>query len=362
MRSFIPTLVWTSAGLIAAFACANAAFAQPSELAIASDKDWQHQWTAMAFPARIDGFLREKVLQFEDRQTNVAANYWDEDSKTLLSIYIYRPVQPDSAIWFDRALVAIGANEIYEKVDLDTVKVDSFAPRGSDVASGNYAVIALDGRFKSTAVSLYRSGEWLIKLRISSQELSVPQMDRLLKKVLAGLPETGQPDAQPAYLVEECTTSLAFGPAKPFSDPNGDAALALEASLIAMTTKMANVSAGPPVRYCREGSRGGEFSIYRANGRPDGYTVAVGDAGKTFAVFPQPLYGAEPGGASAVNVHRVQSGDGLSWSIFRPFVGMPSIQQAIDTVYGGAPLSEVGRPLGDENINVRLLVAPSPGN
>lgn len=337
---------------------ASMAAAQPAELALPADEDWQHQWSAMAFPAHLSTFTRERVIQFEESQTNIAAVYDDAQTNTQLTIYVYRPILPETAVWFDRALVAIGARDLFDSVNLDKVKIGSFVPPGGLNASGQFAVIDTAGTFKSTAVSLHRSGEWLIKLRISSEKLAVNQMATVLKDVQASLPPIENPELAPTYLIEDCEPPLTFTLAKPFADPKGDAALALEASLDTMVAnglKPVEQAAPVALRYCRDGKPQQRYTVYRPAGTTDRYLVAFSDAGKSISVFPDALYGAETGGASAVVVYQVVSGDGRVTAIYRPFLTMPTLQQVADTVFRQPALSLVSRPLGDEDVKVELL-------
>lgn len=332
--------------------------AQPADLVLPLDEDWQHQWSAMAFPARLSNFTRKRIVQFEERQTNVAAIYDDAQTNTQLTIYVYRPILPETAIWFDRALVAIGARDLFGGVNLDKVNISSFVPTGGQNATGQYAVIDTEGRIKSTAVSLHRSGEWLIKLRISSEQLAADEMSDVLNGVLASLPPVEQPEPVPAYLIDNCELPLTFTEANPFVDPKGDAALALEASVDAMLAngRIPNDRLQPAaVRYCREGEPQRQYTVYRPVGTADRYVVAFSDAGKSISVFPDTLYGAEPGGASAVSVYQVVSGSGLATAIYRPFLTMPTLQQAADSVFRQTALSQVSRPLDGENVKVDLL-------
>lgn len=254
-------------------------------------------------------------------------------------------------------MIPVGATETYGSVDLEQLKIGTFAPTGTQVETGLFAVLAVDGTVRSTAISLYRSGEWLVKVRISSRTLSVRRMGALLRDTLGRLPAMDTLDTAPAYFIEECETPLAFTQALPFNDPKGQMALALEASIHAMTigTTAFEDEGGLPAHYCREGGRREQFNVYRAGGSDDSYDVALGDAGAGFTVFPLKLYGAEPGGTSAVPVHRVQSSTGMATIIHRPFVGLPTIQQAANSVFQQQALAEVSRPLGGENVDVTLM-------
>jgi len=330
------------------------------ELAVPADKDWAHDWTSMVFPSRIGGFERDGISQFEERQTNVVSQYFDDSSQTILSIYIYRPGNPDTAVWFDRALIPIGAAEQYGSVDLDRMKIGTFAPTGGVAESGMFAVLAVDGNFRSTALSMYRAGEWLVKVRISSRTLTVIEMDALRRDIERSLPKMEGLDSDQAYFIEECQTAMTAGQAIPYNDPKGDIALAVEASISVAAARLDDNVEGAPAQsvYCRQGQRRDQLNIYRLNESVDSYYTAIGDAGSGFSVFAKSLYGAEPGGESAVEVYRVQSADGLNTNVHRPFVGLPSVQQAADAVYRFPGLAQVSRPLGDDETNISLLTPP----
>lgn len=357
--------------IAAAFCAASvSAFAQPVELTIGSDEDWSHDWTNMRFPARINGFQRNRLIQFEDRQTNMAANYEDRKTGSVLTIYIYRPIVPDAQIWFDRALQAIGARQIaYGKVDLSKVSIASFAPNGAEAKSGQLAVLEPESGYRSTSVAMFRADQWLIKVRISSQKLSKSGLKDLTSQIASELPALDGVSSDPAYLVEECKTPMELDTAVAFTSSKGDAAIALEASasLMAASTKSGRDEGtdeapvgteSEPVRYCRAGMRRDQFNQYRPNEATDRYILAIGDAGNAISVFPGQLFGAEPGGESARMITRVHSGTGLETVVHRPFIGVPDIQAAADSVFRSPALAKVSRPLGNEGGKITLLVAP----
>lgn len=323
----------------------------------------------MRFPARIDGFERNRLIQFEDRQTNIAANYEDRETGTVLTIYIYRPIVPDAQIWFDRALQSIGARQrAYGTVDLSEISISSFAPKGAGAKSGQFAVLEPESGYRSTSVAMFRADQWLVKLRISSKDLSTSKLADLTSKIASKLPALDGVSSDPAYLVEECKTPMEGRTAIPFTSSKGDTAIALEASAFLMAESIKSVegeSAGgtpvgeeaKPVRYCREGARRDQFNQYRPNEATDQYILAIGDAGNAISVFPKKLFGAEPGDESGRMVTRIHSGSGLETIVHRPFVGVPDIQTAADAVFRSPALAKVTRPLGNEGSDVTILVA-----
>ncbi|MEM6475885.1 MAG: hypothetical protein AAF687_06935, partial [Pseudomonadota bacterium] len=246
---------------------------------------WEHDWTEMEFPPNIGTFERMRVSAFEKRQTNVSASYYEQATSTFLTIYAYRPGNPNPAIWFDRTLVAINVrSDDFGKIDLDDLKVGTFVPPGGSVESGQYAVTKVQGRAISTAAAIYRAGEWLIKVRISSERLNVGELETLTKSTLAGLPALEDVSDNPAYFVEQCSNTVNYSRAEPVARGGNEgmaAALMLASSLSGL-----DEDAGPskPVRLCREGPRAKEYNLFRPIDDSAGYTVAIGDAGSSIEV------------------------------------------------------------------------------
>ena len=347
---------------IAAFAAATGlavvglgapATAQVQELAIPSENDWQHQWTAMEFPADLGKFERNRVMQFEERQTNVAANYADLATQTILTLYIYRPPHPDTSIWFDRALVAIGAGEF-------NGRAASFTPNGGTAESGQYAAIKVRGNYRSTAVALYRAGEWLVKVRISSRKLKVDAMENLMTSTLAALPALEGVSSSPAYIVAPCDEPMQFGGASPVpaEEAQGMAmALALSVSSIAMSVDGEGAEeAATPARFCREGERQQRVNLYRPGGSQKDYVLAMGDSGFSVDVSPQMALDELMGEESNSPSYQVRSANGLETTIHTAFSGMPTPEQAMEAVFNAPALARINRPLGEEETNVELSV------
>lgn len=340
------------------------ASAQLKEVSIAADKDWEHDWTAMKFPTRIGTFERTRILQFEERETNIAANYFEPATDTILTVYIYRPGNPIAPIWFDRALIAIGVfGKEYGTVDLDDLKIGSFVPNGGTVESGQMAVTKVNGRMKSTAVALYQAGEWLVKLRISSEKLNVDEMETLTKETLAGLPKLPNVSTHPAYFVTQCASLAEFGNGTVF-EADGDAAtLGLTSAMMlgnfaSMATQNHSAEAA---KYCREGERARPYNIFRTEEAGSGYVIALGDGGASVEVLPLADTSPANGAPAEKDLHAIRSSTGLNTEYYMIFKGLPNPSQ-VSGAYQSAPIARTSRPLGDEEPEVELFVASgAPG-
>ena len=340
--------------------------AQPAEVEIATDKDWEHAWTEMRFPASIGEFERSGVTAFEERETNIAGSYYHAGTDTILTLYIYRPGNASTAIWFDRALIAIGAPDAYGAVDLEDMKIASFIPSGGSKASGLSAVLAVDGNFRSTGVAMYRSGEWLVKVRVSSRRLSVAQMDSVLKSTLGRMPALDNVDPNPAQFVAECD-AVPTSSATVVTDNLGTIALGEAIALVAMqlpeedreTLEETGSREVDPatLTYCREGPRSRQYNVFRSTDGNDRFTVALGDAGRSVDVYPDAV-ATELDTTSAMTTYAVRSATGLEYVLHTPYVGLPSVQQVGQSL-SGQVIATVTRPLEDGvGADISLSVAP----
>ena len=407
--SSVPIRHALGTGALALAGFAMPAYAQVTNVEIDDDDVWEHQWTEMAFPAQFGPFRRNRVSAFEERETNISANYNDEETGALLSLYIYRPGNPSTAIWFDRALTAIderGVTEAdsYGEVDIEDLKIRRFIPSGGAKPSGLFAVLAVEGnRVRSTGVALYRAGEWLVKVRISSVGLDVPQMDLLLKQTLNELPALNGLDQAPAQFISLCDTPFAPRGAEEITEDL--TALALSLALLKtksfqnqVTSLLGGSTNANAPSYCREGPRNNQFNLYRRIGRTPAYSVAVGDAGFSIDVFPDiterffsgsdheaagsadiqddegqldnlrtdasepyPIAGETTSPTSSQDepvTYAVRTADGLEYTFYTPYRGLPNLDQISQSV-NGARLATASRPLEEgEEATITLFTQP----
>jgi len=189
------------------------------------------------------------MVGFEDRQSNIAANYYEDATGSNLTIFVYRPGLASTAIWFDRALYAIlKRTDDFGELDLENLKVGAFVPAGGTAPSGQYAVTKVEGRIASTAIAMYTAGDWLVKVRISSSRLNVGEMETLLKSILTGLARLNDLSSEPAYFIKECTGELKSERSS-LLDLSGDnaKAIALAAAVDAASSSLKAAEGGCPL-------------------------------------------------------------------------------------------------------------------
>ena len=305
------------------------------------------------------------MTAFEERETNISARYFDGKTRTILSLYIYRPGNPSSAIWFDRALNAIGAGTDFGDVEQASNLMTRFRPSGATKASGLSAVFPVEnGNFRSTGGALYRAGQWLVKVRISSAELSTERLDAAMRRALEGIPALEGVDDSVVEFVVPCDEPLVFGETAPIEPDTGLAAsMALMSdviSAIAEGTENENKDAAKPVSYCREGEWNPQYNVYRPIGQADRYSLVFGDSGSSVEVYPFLLTNEEKAADANTPTHLVSSSTGTETSFYTPFRGMPGPGPASRSAFRGPVYAKVNRRLSpDENPQITISAGPS---
>ena len=78
---------------------APSAQAQPSPIAVKTDKSWTHKPSGIAFPSKIDGFARSTVEDLSNGallDTSIA--YDDPISRTHVNVYVYHAAMPATVL------------------------------------------------------------------------------------------------------------------------------------------------------------------------------------------------------------------------------------------------------------------------
>lgn len=326
--------------------------AELTNLPTEAGKTWEHDWTNMAFPARIGAFERDRISALEDRQTNIAANYYEDTTGSYLTIYLYRPGTPSVAIWFDRSLFAISQrDDDYGAIDTDDLKIGTFVPAGGEVESGQYAVTDVDGRMRSTALAMHQAGEWLVKVRISSSRLNVGEMETLLLDTLKSLSALDGLATTPAKFMTGCEAPLLTERSR-LVDLNTTSAysLALEASA-ALTLRYLEGSTEEkiaPVQYCRMGKQSREYATYRPVNSISQYLIALSDSGRHIEVAPSEPLTQLVGPDNGQSVYQIIKVTALESTIYTPAQGLP-VGEVLGSSYGQPSIAKVSRVLGDES-------------
>lgn len=355
-QSTIVALYWVALLYVG---LAMPAFARTT-IELPADQSWEHQWTNMEFPAEIIGLNNRRITQFEDKEGNVSAQYFDDDYQTVVSIYIFRPGNPDPSIWHDRGIAAIQANERMGPFDLDSRDTRQFVPPGGTTASGILSVFGGSGEYKSTAVALFRADAWLVKIRVSSVAWAQERMSSEVDAIIRQLPEMVGVHEQASYPIKNCTTSIDFMDASRADPAEIDMMQLGIASGILGAGDLAELKdeTEPEKVYCRQGDHKPQFGIYRPDGALDRYLMAFGDAGFSVDVAKDngvlPLLTENDRQSASPTYYTVSTADALITRQFLPFLGLPTPNQAATAAFRDNPISSVSRPLGDDGSTITI--------
>ena len=78
------------------------AAAEPTPIQVATTATWQHDAAKVRFPPALDGFRRTDIVDYGDQRLDVSARYFDEASRTTVTLYLFRAPIPDVPVWHDR--------------------------------------------------------------------------------------------------------------------------------------------------------------------------------------------------------------------------------------------------------------------
>lgn len=343
-------------------AVAPAAIAQPAEVEVAGDADYFHEWTGFALPPVLAGFDRDSIHEYQERASNMGAQY-SRGRETFLTIYLFRHGGGDASVWHDRALHTLKTRDIYSDFDPSGWVTEFYIPTGSTETSGILTSGESKGDIRATAVSIHTSGEWMVKLRMSSRTMGREAMVADMQEVLGQLAGAVQHAATaPGYLVESCPSDLEFRNSEAVTDQDRISELSVVAGMSVVTFPDAEgkLAPSPAPRYCRDGESRENYSIYRPNASETRYMIAMRDAGMAVEVTQVgrilDIFGD---GKSDNREYAAILRTSLDLRLGGPFKTMPTPQQAYDAAFGKVHFSTVTRPLAEEG--VRITVTP-PGD
>lgn len=159
-------------------------------------EDFTHQWTKTVFPKLWAGFEREVVRTFDSKNQNMAISYvqkHSKKSKTVLTVYIYPKSEINNQTLRDEFLsylVAINKNS-QSYVEMKPL----FGQLSNDKLNVHYIYSLFKNSIveadffkgirpveKNSLLSIYESGGWTFKIRISSDEMTNEQLTGLKQK------------------------------------------------------------------------------------------------------------------------------------------------------------------------------------
>lgn len=161
-------------------ALAAAALALPA----AAHADWSHKDSGVGLPDRVGTMQRSGERDISNGQKVDVYVQYGTDSEPV-TLYVYRSSHPNPALWFDRTRAAMAGR----LASVDPAKQPrAFTLGGSPTPNGLREEFALtDAPWTATAVALIQAGEWMVKLRVTSQTLDAAGVSAKMDTLLAAL-------------------------------------------------------------------------------------------------------------------------------------------------------------------------------
>ena len=323
------------------------------DLGVPLGKGWQHADTGVILTATLAGLPRTTLTDFGTTERDVTAEFAGPDRTTIVTVYIYRPALMSVPIWFDRSQTEIMLRDVYRGATPVAPLPTPFARPGATVASGLRQVyVPGRGIYTSTALAVMPVGAWLVAVRLSSTTMNPSEADATLSAVIASIrwPAAASTGVV-ATPVSECSDMLVFHKA---TSKKPDMMQVLLGGALAANLLKDHPTDAPPVEWCRDPvTPTVTYAVYRAVGSSDGYTLAVGDAGRIADVYKATTLPGDPGAGGYAVTYTDLDG---SVATLPSFDRLPQPQQVVDLVLSG--LSAVARTTrgGDGKTTVTIGV------
>jgi hypothetical protein len=321
---------------------AGAEQTQSRTLAVPATASWQHADTSMILPPRSAGLVRGELRDSTDAEMDVSTSYVSEEDGLVATVYLYRTMTPDVALWFDRALTTIMLRPDFHLGNAQPPTPAAFARPGATTASGLRAALDVGvAEARSTALAIAPLGaNWLLKIRLSSTRLERGALDERLTAFIQGLRWPAETAPAPAAVpIFPCPSPLRLRNARVVRpDMNATVMDAFGGALVAQHH-------GTPPVYCREPGATVERGVYRPGGSTESYLIALGDSGLALTVghaidLSALMGGHGPGGRISMTM---QGRDDTS--VYPSFDRLPPPEQALAVAHGtGATISVSSRP------------------
>jgi hypothetical protein len=345
-------LAWLAAALLGV---AVSASAEPTRLQLDPNASWEHRWTKLQMPPRLDGLTRTWIADFGTGQLDMIGTYQDPATRTTASLYLFRAGLADVSVWEDRIAQTIRANTQLGTADQAHALVGPFTPTGHAADSGYVVVYPESGQtFTASGFSLFPHDGWLVAVRMTSGTLTPEALRaRLASFTAAILLAAGKFTYPRAEAMADCPEALSFGPPAPRATRDRASLLLLGA--VATNARRPTDDKGKPTttaparEFCRDRLSAPMFNVYRAHGVRDSYVIAAADSGVAINVGRLDMT-ALPGGKANYWATLATAAD---IRFFGPFETLPTPQQVIQAVSSEPPAgSVVDPPEGKPTINL----------
>jgi hypothetical protein len=304
------------------------------------------------------------MIDFSNAQYDVAAVYGGIQGGDEVTVYFYRAGLPDVSLWAGPVTQVMRTRQGFEPFDRSEATIHFVAPEGSDIASGMRMTYATrGGRISSTGVALMQRGDWLFKIRASSLESNVGELNSLIDRIMNSFPPPADaPETPAAYLVEDCTAALDLPEADPAVEDGSNTMAAIFMSMGVVAGEGSELPEVVRNIWCRDPSSPADYTIFRPNGRSDAYVMAFSDAGVVLSVghWDGILGGlASRAAGSAIPVVLRSSTENRYYALFQ---STPTPEQAFSALNSGNVLGTYDRETNSQiNISAPMdEVSPRP--
>lgn len=316
--------------LLAAVALA-ASLASPSVLAqpaARTETVWSNAASPARIPRQIGSFAFAEERSLAEDGTDTILQYRDPaEPRDAATIYVFRASQPNAALWFERALIAItqrpGVTGIAPVGDAQTLSsVDATAPNAmAQAMTINF------GDYRTSGLAIAQIGEWIVKIRISRPSEDSAAMTALLREFIGAIGhESGESaTVHPLTLPSSCNDAPAFG-GNPVPPEGGARAVAVTEGLVVYSRARGREGlAADPAAWCEltPPELKPLASLYRPREGFEGdWTMLVGDAGWSLVSYPLEM----PAGEATVGLYANRTSDTTLVGLYD---AAPSIQAAL---------------------------------
>lgn len=252
-------------------------------------QDFPGAWRSAAGPIlisrRIDGFVLSEERALAADGTDTILQFTNPSATgDAATVYVYRASQPNAALWFERALIALaqrpsmtGAATAGERFELATPGASA-----SNALGQSFAVSF--GDYRTTGLAIAQVGEWIIKIRISRPSADVGEMDALLRTFVGEIGYSGANafEVHPLRLPADCGTMDVPDGAPVTANSDNRPAAVVEGLSVYANARGAGGLAANPEQWCevRLPNLALLANLYRSDeGFDGGWIMLIGDAG-----------------------------------------------------------------------------------
>ncbi|WP_260483522.1 hypothetical protein [Sphingomicrobium flavum] len=321
-------------------------------------RNWKHDASGIKFPREVAGMRRQRIAAFSSDESNIGIQYDAIDKSSFVTVYLYPYAGGDLSVWFDRASIGLQSRtELFPT--MEGGEPTAYVPPGAEVASGLMASWAVGGEHRSTLLALFPVSTGLAKIRVTSSTASREEIEALARSFLSEF-SWRYGAMQPAVAVAECADALRFDEAAKLVEKDKDDRMqsgiltALLSSVVQGSLEEKGV-VKKPAAYCRDASSEAIFGVYRADGRDDGYLMALSDTGSSISVYRDGMAALLGDGSSKEDekpeyqINLLEADRTLHYA---PMDGLPPPAMALQHVQQTRPISSANKRDKGSNITI----------